>query len=135
MSYESFSSEIMQRFRTVFVMILPTFPLADVIYGRSRREAPTDRPYMRLTYMEQEGDYRQIGKVTTQTALMMVDIFVPVVQDLQQVEQLADGVKRVIDVLIIPNGGFKRRLSKRDFGNEVGGFAHSRVSVTLNYDV
>ncbi len=135
MTYESFAQQLRTRFLQLFVMFLPDFSTADLLFGRGGRQAPTSRAYLRFVYNELEGDYEAIGKITTQTGLLSVDIYVPVVQDLNEVERLADGIKRIIDALIVPNGGFKRRLSKRDFQNEVGGFAHSRVSVTLNYDV
>jgi len=135
MSYESFRTATLTGFRSGFQSIRPSFPTANIIYDRSQLLPPDDEPYLQIIYAEQEGSYTAIGKAVTQTVLLTIDVFVPVGDDLLLVEQIADDVRETISWLILPDSGRKQRLSKRDFGNTDGGYAHSRVSVRLIYDI
>jgi len=135
MSYETFRTAVLSGFLSGFQTVRPSFPVANIVFARSQDLPPPDEAYLQVIYAEQEGRYEAIGKAVTQTVLFTVDIYVPTGEDLLQVEQIADDVRETINWLILPNSGRKERLSKRDFGNTVSGYAQSRVSVRLIYDI
>lgn len=135
MAYETFRTAVLTNFFSGFQTIRPGFPTANIIFDRGQDLPPPDESYLQVIYAEQEGRYSAIGKAVSQTVLLTIDIYVPVGEDLLLVEQIADDVRETINWLILPNSGRKQRLSKRDFGNTHGGYAHSRVSVRLIYDI
>lgn len=135
MSYESFRDTVLTRFLSGFQTINPTFDTDNIIFDGSLDQPPDTAPYLQVLYAELEGDFEAIGRVVTQTALFTVDIFVPRSSSPALREQLADNIHYVLKWLILPDNGRKRRLSKRDFADSLGGYAHTRVSVALIYDV
>lgn len=135
MSFESFRQAVLTGFFSGFQTVNPTFDPENVIFNQSQDLPPIGQAYLQVIYADLEGDFEAIGKVSTQVALLTVDIFVPSGDDQRLREQLADNVHYVMRWLILPDNGRKIKLGKRDFSDSVGGYSHSRVSVRLIYDV
>lgn len=135
MSYSTFRNAVASGFETGFFAARPSFPEENLLWGRSTKKPPNNQTYARAVFADLDGDFFAIGRATEQTALFTVDIYVPEVTDLNEVEDLALIAHTVIKFLVLPNSGRKKRLGKRDFANSLGGFAHSRVSVTFVYDI
>lgn len=135
MSFETFRTAVLTGFFSGFQTVNPSFSTSNIIFAQSQDLPPSNEAYLQVIYADLEGNFEAIGKVSTQTSLLTIDIFVPISGDQILREQLADDVHYVLKWLILPDNGFKRNLGKRDFSDSVGGYSHSRVSVTLIYDV
>lgn len=135
MTFSTFRNAVLSGFQTGFTVARPTFPTANILWGRTSKTPPNNETYIRVVYADLDGDFFAVGsRDIEQNALFTVDVYVPEVVDLNEVELIATDVLEVIKFLVLPNNGRKTRLGKRDFANSLGGFAHSRVSVTFVYD-
>lgn len=135
MSFVNFRRAVQVGFQTGLLIARPVFTAANILWDRTSKGPPANAAYVRAVFDDLEGDFFAIGSTDIeQAALFTVDIYVPVVEDMLEVEEIAEDVADVIKVLVLPDSGRKRRLGKRDFANSLGGFAHSRVSVTFIYD-
>lgn len=136
MTFATFRDAVLTGFNTGFTVAQPTFPAANILWGRTSKAPPDNQTYIRVVYADLEGNFFAVGsRRIEQRAFFTVDVYVPEVVNLTEVEAISQDVLEVIRFLVLPNSGRKTRLGKRDFENSLGGFAHSRVSVTFIYDV
>jgi hypothetical protein len=135
MSYHSFRTAVIDGFIDGFAILRPSFPDAGIIHNRSQDLPPVGTSYLQITFADLEGNFQALGKLNTQTALMTVDCFVPLGTDMRELELLAADVRYALLWLVLPDSGRKENLSKRDFGESIKGYEHTRVSVRLIYDI
>lgn len=134
MSFSTFRDAVLTQFGQGFATARPSFPTANILYGRTKKKQPDAETYIRVVFADIEGNYEALGKRVRQTSFLTVDIYVPEVTDLNEVESIADDVLEVLRFLVLPQNSLKTRLGKRDFANSLGGYAHTRVSVSITYN-
>lgn len=135
MTYASFRDAVLEGFTQGFTTVRPDFPVESILYNRGDQDPPNNSPYIVVYYAELEGEFEALGRLITQTALLTIDVFVPDGQSRALVESIADDIRYTLQWLILPDSGRKTRLSKRDFAESLGGYAQSRVSCRLLYDI
>ena len=136
MTYATFSQAVRTGFQAGFFAARPSFPQDRFLWEYTQKTPPDNATFIRAVLNDLgAGEFTYIGSpMIEQTALLTADVYVPMVSDLLEIQSISQDLLEVIKFLVLPNNGFKRRLGKRDFANSLGGFAHSRVSVTLIYD-
>lgn len=135
MSYSGFRDTVMTGFNSGFAAVRPSFDTSNIFWGRTAKPQVDSESYIRAVFADLEGEFFAFGRTIEQKTLFTVDVYVPEVVDLNEVESICEDVTEVIKFLVLTHNGRKSRLGKRDFSNSLGGYAHSRVSVTFTYDV